>query len=89
MRIRDEIERPGEFGPEWIGYSLYKRLSKVLKECRTSVERENTHNHIDWIRKLDNDKCIDAMSPENRFTNLGPNSKLKRSLSARMIQSAR
>ena len=89
MKIRDEIERPGRFGPEWIAYDIFKRLAKVLNHCRTRVEKESIPNQINWIQNLQNEKWIDAMSPESWFMNLGPNSKLKKSLSARLVQSTR
>ena len=55
-KIRDEIERPGKSGPEWIAYSLFRRLANSLNRCRTPVEDDDIPNHINWLKKLQNDK---------------------------------
>ena len=62
--IRDEIERPGQGGPGWIGHSVFFRMSEALQEHLKKVD-DGGHrpNQIHWIRSLNNEPWIKAMTP--------------------------
>ena len=49
----------------------------------------NCPNQINWIRQLNNGPWIDAMSPDRRLASLGLQSKVAKSISARVVRTTR
>ena len=88
--IRMAIEDPGHGGPTWIGFYAFERMAKALEDYLKQVdEGGNRPNQINWIRYLNSEAWINAMTPDKWSEHLGPSSKVAKSISARVMRTTR
>ena len=57
--IRDEIKRPGQGGPWWIGHRVFFTMSEALqKHVKNIDDGGHRPNQINWIRSPNNEPWI-------------------------------